>query len=51
MRTLLSLLMLALLLAACGFKGPLYLPKPQPEAQKPAKPPAQQEEGKKPGTS
>jgi predicted small lipoprotein YifL len=27
-----------LLVAACGTKGPLYLPKPLPAAQKPAPP-------------
>jgi predicted small lipoprotein YifL len=33
MRAPISLLVLAALLAACGYKGPLYLPKPKPEAQ------------------
>ncbi len=32
MRVVSSLLLLALL-AACGYKGPLYLPKPKPAAQ------------------
>lgn len=32
-------------LGACGYKGPLYLPKPQPEAQ-PAKPASAQESQK-----
>ncbi|MGQ0525882.1 MAG: LPS translocon maturation chaperone LptM [Betaproteobacteria bacterium] len=36
MRTVVSLLALVALLGACGYKGPLYLPKPKPEA--PAKP-------------
>ena len=40
MRTLLSLMALAVLLAGCGHKGPLYLPKSKPEAQKPALKPA-----------
>jgi predicted small lipoprotein YifL len=40
MRALLTLLALAVLLAACGYKGPLYLPKSKPEAQKPAPKPA-----------
>ena len=42
MRALLSSLILTVLLAACGFKGPLYLPKPKPEAQ-PQAPSAAQE--------
>ena len=33
MRPLLSLIALAVLLAGCGYKGPLYLPKPKPGAQ------------------
>jgi predicted small lipoprotein YifL len=40
MRAAISLILLAVLLAGCGFKGPLYLPKPIPEAQKPAPKPA-----------
>ncbi len=36
MRPLLSLMALAVLLAGCGYKGPLFLPTPKPEAQKPA---------------
>jgi predicted small lipoprotein YifL len=48
MRALISLIALAALLAACGYKGPLYLPKPKPEAQKPAPPPAPQQDDKKP---
>jgi len=35
MRLAISLL-LAALLAACGFKGPLYLPKPEAQPVKPA---------------
>jgi predicted small lipoprotein YifL len=40
MRAAISLILLAVLLAGCGFKGPLYLPKPKPEAQNPAPKPA-----------
>jgi len=41
MRDTLIPILLAVLLAGCGHKGPLYLPKPKPEAQKPdLKPPA-----------
>ena len=36
MRAVVSLLVIVVLLAACGYKGPLYLPKPKPEAQQPA---------------
>lgn len=35
MRVLLPLLALVVLLAGCGTKGPLYLPKPKPGTQKP----------------
>jgi predicted small lipoprotein YifL len=38
MRALLSLIALVVSIAGCGYKGPLYLPKPKPEAQKPAPP-------------
>ena len=48
MRALLSLIVLAALLAACGYKGPLTLPKPKPEAQKPAPPASSQPDEKKP---
>ncbi len=51
MRALLSLIALAVLLSACGSKGPLYLPKPKPEAQKPAPPPSSQPDEKKPPQS
>lgn len=40
MRALLSLVFLSLL-AGCGYKGPLYLPKPKPEPQAAPAPPAQ----------
>jgi predicted small lipoprotein YifL len=36
MRRSLLLLVLALTLAACGLKGPLYLPPPKPAAAPPA---------------
>ena len=48
MRTLLSLMALAVLLAGCGHKGPLYLPKPKPEAQKPDLKPAPAQDDVKP---
>jgi predicted small lipoprotein YifL len=38
MRALLPLIILASLLAGCGYKGPLYLPKDKPGAQKPPAP-------------
>ena len=39
MRALLPLIVIAML-AGCGYKGPLYLPKPKPDAKKPASPPS-----------
>lgn len=33
MRAVVCSLILVVLLAACGHKGPLFLPKPKPEAQ------------------
>ena len=47
MRALLLLIVLSSMLAACGYKGPLYLPKPKPAAQKPAAPPAPQPQEKR----
>jgi predicted small lipoprotein YifL len=49
MRTIPSLIACALLVAACGYKGPLYLPKDKPKAEKraPAQQPKQEEEEKK----
>ena len=44
MRALLLLIACALLLSACGYKGPLVLPKPTPEAQQPAPAPAPKKE-------
>lgn len=35
MRAAVTVIVLAAVLASCGYKGPLYLPKPKPEAQKP----------------
>lgn len=52
MRALLPLIIAALLVTACGYRGPLYLPGSKPEARKPksapapAPAPAQQEEEK-----
>ena len=40
MRAAISLILLAVLLAGCGHKGPLYLPKPKSESQKPDLKPA-----------
>lgn len=47
MRVAVCLLVLVAVLAACGYKGPLYLPKPKPEA--PAQPAAPAQEPKKDG--
>lgn len=48
MRAPFMLIILAALLAACGYKGPLYLPPEKPEAQAPAPQPAPENEKKKP---
>lgn len=40
MRAAICLALLAVLSTGCGNKGPLYLPKSKPEAQKPAQKPA-----------
>ena len=48
MRPLLSLIALAVLLAGCGYKGALYLPKPNPAAQSAAPKPAPGQDDKKP---
>jgi predicted small lipoprotein YifL len=42
MRALFRLIVIASMLAGCGYKGPLYLPKPKPDAKKPAAQPAPQ---------
>ena len=47
MRALIPLIALVSMLAGCGYKGPLYLPKSKPAAQKPAPPPANGEQEKK----
>jgi predicted small lipoprotein YifL len=47
MRNAILLLVLAAVSAGCGHRGPLYLPKPKPDAHQPAPPPAPDE--KKPG--
>ena len=39
MRFAASLLLAAFLLGGCGYKGPLYLPTPKPDAKKQAVPP------------
>ena len=48
MRAAFSMIVLALSIAGCGYKGPLYLPKPKPEAQKPAAPATPKKEEAKP---
>ena len=49
MRAAICLVVLAVLIAGCGYKGPLKLPKPKPEAQKAAaKPGAGPDEKKQP---
>jgi predicted small lipoprotein YifL len=48
MRALLPVIVAGLLLAGCGYKGPLYLPKPKPVAQQPAPKPAQPQDDMKP---
>ena len=48
MRPLVPLVALAILLAGCGNKTPLVLPKPKPGAQTTAPKPPPEQEGKKP---
>lgn len=53
MRKSISLLIIASTLAACGLKGPLYLPQSKPGATPPAAapvPPTPTEDNKTPGT-
>jgi predicted small lipoprotein YifL len=38
MRSLAALICLAFILSACGYKGPLYLPKPKVDTRKPPPP-------------
>ena len=48
MRPLVSLIALAVLLAGCGYKTPLTLPKPKPDAQSTAPKTPPEQDGKKP---
>ncbi len=50
MRVFVILVLLGALLAACGYKGPLYLPREKPQAQKPAPQPEPEEKEKKPAS-
>ena len=50
MRAFLALILLSMLFAACGYKGPLYLPQEKPAAQKAATEPATENEDKKPSS-
>jgi predicted small lipoprotein YifL len=50
MRAPLLLIAFTVLLAGCGYKGPLYLPKSKPEAPAPAPAPAPEQDDKKPST-
>lgn len=50
MRVCITLIVLAALLVACGYKGPLYLPPEKPQAQKPAPEPVPDEKEKKPAS-
>ena len=47
MRTPFALIALVMQLAACGYKGPLYLPPEKPAAQESAPQPAPEKENKK----
>ena len=49
MRTALSSLAAVLVIAGCGYKGPLVLPKPKPAAQQPAPAASAQPDATKPG--
>ena len=48
MRTLASLIVLAMLLPACGYKGPLYLPGSKPAAKQAPAPEEPQRDRKPP---
>jgi predicted small lipoprotein YifL len=50
MRLLLSLIALAVLIAGCGNKTPLMLPKQKPVEQAPAPKPPPEQENKKPAS-
>jgi len=47
MRSAICLILLAVLVAGCGYRGALYLPKSKPEALKPAPKPAPEPAEKK----
>ena len=47
MRAAIILVVFAVLASGCGYKGPLFLPKPKPDASKPAPKPAPEQDGKK----
>ena len=49
MRITFSSLAIVLLIAGCGYKGPLYLPKPKPAVQQPAPAAPVQPDAAKPG--
>ncbi|HKA44821.1 MAG TPA: lipoprotein [Burkholderiales bacterium] len=49
MRPLIALMLFALSVTGCGYKTPLVLPKPKPEAQKPSSPPPAAADAKKSG--
>lgn len=49
MRAFVLLIVLAVLMQGCGYKGPLYLP-PQQPAQQPATPPQKQDSNKQQGS-
>ena len=50
MRTFLALVALIVPLAACGYKGALYLPPERPAVEEPAPEPAPESENKKPSS-
>jgi len=50
MRALLPMIVLTALVAGCGYKTPLTLPKPKPEAQKPEAPAPIKPDEKKPAS-
>lgn len=48
MRNTLISLFASALLVGCGYKGPLYLPKPKPDVKQPAAQPAPAQDDRKP---
>jgi predicted small lipoprotein YifL len=50
MRTFIVLIILAVLMPGCGYKGALYLPK-EPATQQPTTPPQKQDANKQQGSS